>query len=364
MGLGGQPTKRQPQPGPETRGGCIWGRWACDFRHFPPRPPPTHATFCTQVGLRGGVERVHKHTRHGGVSWRGRGRQPIRQAATSTAISASVCESKRPKPTSTASPTSTSRDGFGTNFCYRNQMRDSAQGLVLQLVEAFLSRSATYKPTPPTSRASGNVLQLVRSLSFQVGHLTNPPPSVHHRSGSLIPSPPKASRPDARWDGNSPPNAASVRLPSLPPASLHRPYLRPPSLLVRSRARGTSVPRFQTNDTTGPLDSDDSPPQTLALRPSWPLPRPVPPPPPPPPPSSRCVLPPAAALAPLFLRPGPAGRSGPPAFPGPGAPRPPPPPPANPPARAAAAAGFSSAPERILGPMTWWKYHFMKVSSE
>jgi hypothetical protein len=28
-------------------------------------------------------------------------------------------------------------------------MRDSAQGLVLQLVEAFLSRSATYKPTRP-----------------------------------------------------------------------------------------------------------------------------------------------------------------------------------------------------------------------
>jgi hypothetical protein len=104
-------------------------------------------TFCTQVGLRGGVQRVHKHTRHGGVSWRGRGRQPIRQAPTSTAISASVFQPERLKPTSTASPTSTSWDGFGTNFCYRNKMRDSAQGLVLQLVEAFLSRSATYKPT-------------------------------------------------------------------------------------------------------------------------------------------------------------------------------------------------------------------------
>ncbi len=46
--------------------------------------------FSTQVGLRGGVDRVHKHARHGGVSRRGRGRQPIRQAATSTAISASV----------------------------------------------------------------------------------------------------------------------------------------------------------------------------------------------------------------------------------------------------------------------------------
>ena len=73
-------------------------------------------TFCTQAGLRGGVERVHKHARHGGVSWRGRGRQPIRQAATSTAISASVFQLKRPKPTSTAAPTSTSRDGFGTIF--------------------------------------------------------------------------------------------------------------------------------------------------------------------------------------------------------------------------------------------------------
>ena len=104
-------------------------------------------TFCTQVGLRGGVQRVHKHTRHGGVSWRGRDRQPIRQAATRTAISANVFQPERPKPTSTASPTSTSRDGFGTNFCYRNQMRDSAQGLVLQLVEAFLSRLATYEPT-------------------------------------------------------------------------------------------------------------------------------------------------------------------------------------------------------------------------
>jgi hypothetical protein len=51
-----------------------------------------------------------------GVSWRGRGRQPIRQAATSTAISASVFQRDRAKPTSTVSPTSTSRAGFGTNF--------------------------------------------------------------------------------------------------------------------------------------------------------------------------------------------------------------------------------------------------------
>ncbi len=36
---------------------------------------------------------------------------------------------------------------WGPIFFYRNQMRDSAQGHVLQLVEAFLSRLATYKPT-------------------------------------------------------------------------------------------------------------------------------------------------------------------------------------------------------------------------
>jgi hypothetical protein len=55
-------------------------------------PPPC----CTQVGLRGGVDRVHKHARHGGVSWRGRGRQPVRQAATSTAVSASVFSPSEP----------------------------------------------------------------------------------------------------------------------------------------------------------------------------------------------------------------------------------------------------------------------------
>jgi hypothetical protein len=47
--------------------------------------------FCAQVGLCGGaVYRVHKHARHGGVSWRGRGRPPFRQAATSTDLSSSV----------------------------------------------------------------------------------------------------------------------------------------------------------------------------------------------------------------------------------------------------------------------------------
>jgi hypothetical protein len=68
----------------------------------------TSGAFCTQVGLRGGIDRDHKHARHGGVSWRGRG-GPIRQAATSTASDFS-------RHASTASPTSTSRDGFGTNF--------------------------------------------------------------------------------------------------------------------------------------------------------------------------------------------------------------------------------------------------------
>ncbi len=48
----------------------------------------------------------------------------------------------------------------GPIFRYRNQMRDSAQGHVLQLVEAFLSRLATYKPTHPprsTLRCHGTV---------------------------------------------------------------------------------------------------------------------------------------------------------------------------------------------------------------
>jgi hypothetical protein len=40
--------------------------------------------------IRGGVYYVHEHVRHCGVSRRGRGRQPIRQAATGTAISVSV----------------------------------------------------------------------------------------------------------------------------------------------------------------------------------------------------------------------------------------------------------------------------------
>ncbi len=53
------------------------------------------------MARRGGVYRVHKHARHGGVSWRGRARQTIRQATTNTAISASVFQPERAKPTST-----------------------------------------------------------------------------------------------------------------------------------------------------------------------------------------------------------------------------------------------------------------------
>jgi hypothetical protein len=43
---------------------CLYAalRYTADF-----------GAFCTQVGLRGGVYRVHKHARHGGVRWRARG---------------------------------------------------------------------------------------------------------------------------------------------------------------------------------------------------------------------------------------------------------------------------------------------------
>jgi hypothetical protein len=125
------------------------------------------------VGLRGGVDRVHKHARHGGVSWRGRGRQPIRQAATSTAISASVF-----------SPSDLSRHRLhrrhrhhgmfsGPIFRYRNQMRDSAQGHVLQLVEAFLSRLATYEPT------RGGKGPIMKAVLPTVLHYTRPAQAVH-----------------------------------------------------------------------------------------------------------------------------------------------------------------------------------------
>ncbi len=140
--------------------------------------------FCAQVGLRGCVERVHKHARHGGMSWRGRGRQAIRQVATSTAISASIFQPERPKPTSTASPTLTSRDDFATNFCYWNQMRDSAQGHVLQLVEAFLSRSATYKPTHAFARLGSR-------SSFLRSTLTHPPTSRQVPAGMQGRHPPR-----------------------------------------------------------------------------------------------------------------------------------------------------------------------------
>jgi hypothetical protein len=143
------------------------------------RSNPDFEAFCTQVGLHGGVYRVHKHARHGGVSWRGRIRHPIRQAATSIASSASVFQPEQTKPTSTASPTSTSRDGFATNFRYRNQMRDSAQGHVLQLVEAFLSRLAPYKPTHP---ALGELLFRCASYS------TTRQPDSQRRPSRFAPS--------------------------------------------------------------------------------------------------------------------------------------------------------------------------------
>jgi hypothetical protein len=58
----------------------------------------------------------HRPVPYTGPGQAARDRQPIRQAATSTAISASVFQPERAKPTSTTSPTWTSRDGFGTNF--------------------------------------------------------------------------------------------------------------------------------------------------------------------------------------------------------------------------------------------------------
>jgi hypothetical protein len=73
--------------------------------------------FCTQVGLRGGVYRVHKHARHGGVSRRGRGRQPIRQAAASTANVFQPAQAKMTS-TSTISPSKITgwfRDLFRTH---------------------------------------------------------------------------------------------------------------------------------------------------------------------------------------------------------------------------------------------------------
>ncbi len=75
-------------------------------------------SFCTQVGLRGGVYRVHKHAQHGGVSRSGRGRQPIRQAATSTAISASVFQHARARTTSTSDITEWFGDFFVIGITY------------------------------------------------------------------------------------------------------------------------------------------------------------------------------------------------------------------------------------------------------
>jgi hypothetical protein len=56
------------------------------------RPTADFGAFCAQVGLRDGASCVHEQARHCGVSRRGRGRQPIRQVARSTAISASLLQ--------------------------------------------------------------------------------------------------------------------------------------------------------------------------------------------------------------------------------------------------------------------------------
>jgi hypothetical protein len=124
-----------------------WGRrsCACLASVGPNRPanrqlrrrndtPTRNGAFCTQVGLCGGVYHVHKHAQHGGVSRRGRGRQPIRQAATSTALSASIFQHARARPTSSSPPTSTSTSditGWFRDFFvlrYRNHMPDSIPG--------------------------------------------------------------------------------------------------------------------------------------------------------------------------------------------------------------------------------------------
>jgi hypothetical protein len=106
-----------------------------------PNHPRTVAASIAFTSTHGMVVRV-------GVA--GAGSQPIRQAATSTAISSSVFQPERPRTTSTTSPTSTSRDGFGTLFVIG--------------MKCVIS-------------ASGNVLQLVRSLSFGVGYLRTHTPS-------------------------------------------------------------------------------------------------------------------------------------------------------------------------------------------
>jgi hypothetical protein len=91
----------------------------------------------------------HKHALHGGVRWRGGGRQPLRQAATRTAVSASVYQPARAKPTSPSSPTSTSRAGYGTLFVIGIECVIPPSGMACNSSEAFLSRLATYEPTTP-----------------------------------------------------------------------------------------------------------------------------------------------------------------------------------------------------------------------
>jgi hypothetical protein len=107
------------------------------------------------VGLCGGVYRVHKHARHGGVSRRGRGRQPIRQAATSTATAASVFQLARASPISTSPPTSTStsdimgwlRDFFLIGITY---LIPSLRHVLLTRQKPFFQGRLLTNPPDPT----------------------------------------------------------------------------------------------------------------------------------------------------------------------------------------------------------------------
>ncbi len=94
-----------------------------------------------------GVYRVHTHAQHGDVSRRGWGRQPIRQAATSTATSASVFKTTSTLTTSTSPSNITGwfRNLFFIGIPY---LIPSPGTCLANSSEAFLSRLATYEPPP------------------------------------------------------------------------------------------------------------------------------------------------------------------------------------------------------------------------
>jgi hypothetical protein len=134
---------RQPPRDPPALGAVVTGvecgssTLACSPR---PRTPirmfPLHA-----AGLSTWVPRPHSTN----PAVAGAGSPSGRQLQ----VSASVFQSERAKRTSTTSPTSTSRDGFGTLFVVGIKMRDSALGKCLATrPKPFLSRSATYEPNP------------------------------------------------------------------------------------------------------------------------------------------------------------------------------------------------------------------------